>query len=161
MTLQRRLPWARAGLAGAITWMAVLATNRSLRRVTGTSMVPTLHAGDLVLTVPVLRHRPGMVVVASDPRDGRPVVKRIAAVGPATITVEGRTIAVPNDHVLLLGDNPATSTDGRMLGPTPVRTFPRRVVARVTRGRIQLLAQPGRRAISSSSGSSSPTPRPS
>ena len=67
-------------------------------------MRPTLEPGDRLV---VLRRGPvrvGALVAVADPRQpARTMVKRVAAVGPAGVTV--------------LGDNPAASTDSRTLGP--------------------------------------------
>lgn len=71
-------------------------------------MVPVLDPGDrlLVLRLPTWWPlRPGMVVALSDPRafpGGRPIVKRVHAVG--------------GGRVELRGDNPAASTDSRHFG---------------------------------------------
>lgn len=55
---------------GLVTaWAVALAVNRSLRRVRGRSMVPTLEQGDLVATLPVRMPRRGEVVLVRDPRD--------------------------------------------------------------------------------------------
>lgn len=104
--------------------MLALAANRSLRRARGDSMLPTLRDGQTVVVVPTALHPPraGDVVVARDPtdQDGRPWIKRIAVVGPASHVLDDlRDVDVPAGHVLLLGDNASASTDGRLVGPTP------------------------------------------
>jgi nickel-type superoxide dismutase maturation protease len=70
--------------------------------VEGTSMAPGLLPGDRLLVL-ALRARPGDVVALRDPRDGRVIVKRVAA-------VEG-------DAVTVLGDDADRSTDSRTFGP--------------------------------------------
>ena len=62
-------------------WALGVAANRSLRRVVGPSMLPTLWPGDLVVTTPRRRTpRPGDVVVIDLP--GQPAaIKRVVAVG--------------------------------------------------------------------------------
>ncbi len=134
----RGLLGAAAG-AYAGTWLV----NRSLRRVDGSSMRPTLSPGRLILVVPtgVLPPRRGDVVVATDPRTGAATVKRLAGVpgdrvvvGPGVVRVVGgprwirprpepgaprRRWDLTGDRHLLLGDNPAASTDSRQLGPLP------------------------------------------
>ena len=95
-------------VAGGLWWW------RPVRRVevAGDSMLPALEPGDRLL---VLRRRArvGDVVAVVDPRrPDRTMVKRVAARGPEGVTV--------------LGDNPAASTDSRLLGP---------VAAAVVRGR--------------------------
>jgi signal peptidase I len=65
-------------------------------------MAPTLLPGDRLL-VARLQPRVGDVVLAADPRDPkRELIKRVSAIGPG--------------GVVLRGDNPASSTDGRSFG---------------------------------------------
>jgi len=88
-----------AGLVTVALW-------RPLRRVqvAGDSMLPALHPGDRLLVRRAGRIRPGHVVAVTDPRlASRTMVKRVADIGPAGVTV--------------LGDNAAASTDSRTLGP--------------------------------------------
>jgi nickel-type superoxide dismutase maturation protease len=104
-------------------WAGVLTVNRSLVAVRGPSMEPTLRPGERLLTLPVrlTRPRPGSVVVVEDPwQPGHLVVKRLAR-------VDGQP---PRQQVLVLGDNPAASTDGRVWGPIDRDAVRRVVVAR-------------------------------
>lgn len=72
--------------------------------VAGDSMRPALEPGDRVVAVRARRARPGDVVVVRDPRHpARLLVKRVAEKGPGGVVV--------------LGDNPAASTDSRAFGP--------------------------------------------
>lgn len=147
------LPWRRhaplvaAVLAGA--YLGALAADRSRIVVRGWSMAPTLLPGDVVLTVPTGGRflRAGHVVVLRDPAAaGHLVVKRIWD--------------VRDGEVLLLGDDPDHSTDGRVWGWVPCRTVRRVVLVRWpdVRSRLHRPAQPtGRRATTSTSGSSSAT----
>jgi signal peptidase I len=91
--------------------------------VDGRSMLPFLVPGSVVLVLRcayglrlpsgetyLLRWaspRVGDLVAAESPRDGKPVVKRVAAIG-----VEGGFV--------LLGDNPPESIDSRDYGPVPL-----------------------------------------
>jgi nickel-type superoxide dismutase maturation protease len=100
-----------------------------LRRVQvhGESMQPSLQPGDRLLVAGFLEARPGDVVAVVDPRDeGRTMVKRVATVDSAGVTV--------------LGDNPDASTDSRTFGPVPSRLLLGRVVYRYwpepRRGRV-------------------------
>jgi nickel-type superoxide dismutase maturation protease len=111
-----------AGLVTVTLW-------RPLRRVevAGDSMLPALHPGDRLLVRRQGRIRPGDVVAVVDPRlASRTMVKRVAGVGPAGVTV--------------LGDNPAASTDSRTLGPVARSAVRGRVFYRyfptVRRGRL-------------------------
>jgi nickel-type superoxide dismutase maturation protease len=95
--------------------------------VVGTSMTPTLDAGDRLLVVRTRRPRAGDVAVVPDPRDpSRLVVKRVVDTSPV--------------GVILRGDNPDASTDSRTFGPAPRSTVRGRAVYRyypaARRGRI-------------------------
>lgn len=125
-------------------WAAAWVVNRSLRRVTGPSMAPTLLPGDLVVVLPrVLRPpRRGDVVLVRDPRaPERVTIKRlvglpgeVVVVRPRVVEADGRTVLgrprpargdpdhrwrLGRDRYLVLGDNPPRSTDSRQLGPLP------------------------------------------
>jgi nickel-type superoxide dismutase maturation protease len=81
---------------------------RLVRRVEvrGASMRPTLEPGDRLLVLAWRRIRAGDLVALSDPRQpARTLVKRVARVDDARLTV--------------LGDDPAVSTDSRSFGPVP------------------------------------------
>lgn len=110
------------GLIGPlVVCLAILLASRravDIVQVRGRSMLPTLRPGDRLLVVRSERDpRVGEVVLALDPRDtGRELVKRVAAVDTAGVT--------------LRGDNPAFSTDGRTFGALPARAIRWRVVAR-------------------------------
>ena len=89
-----------------------------VRRLTveGESMRPGFAPGDRLLAVGPWRLRPGQVVALRDPRDGRMLVKRVAA--------------VRDDAIEVRGDNAAASTDSRHFGPVPRRLVVGRVVYR-------------------------------
>jgi nickel-type superoxide dismutase maturation protease len=82
-------------------------TQRFVRRVqvAGTSMAPTLEAGQRVTAVRRWRAlRPGDLVVVEDPAEpDRWLIKRVHAVGTSGVE--------------LRGDNPEFSTDSRHFGP--------------------------------------------
>lgn len=143
-----------AVLALAASSVAVRALLRRLAlEVDGDSMRPTLAAGDVVVTVP-LRRAPvrGELVVAADPRrPERRMVKRVVGLAGDRPDLDD----VPPDHVFLVGDDRRCSTDSRTFGAVAGDAVHARVLARVRRG------QAGRRATTSSSGSSSRTPSPS
>lgn len=146
-------------------WAAALAVNRSLRDVTGASMLPTLAPGDRLLVAPtwLVTPRRGAVVVVEDPREaGRSTVKRV--VGLEGEAVEWRDGALEIDGVaqhepyldpavapgidgaavvgegrlLVLGDARDASTDSRTFGPVPSHLVTGVVVA-VVRPRPRLV----------------------
>jgi hypothetical protein len=129
-----------AGLvaAAAATWTAVRAVNRSLRRVRGSSMRPTLQPGDLVLVVPISPRsgpRVGQVVLARDPRQRRrETVKRVVATAGQPADLAGLPELVPAACVALAGDAHAQSTDSRHYGAVPVHLLSGRVVLRIWPG---------------------------
>lgn len=146
-------PLARAATTLTAAWAGALTLNRSLRRIRGDSMAPTLAAGDVVLTMPVRRPRRGEIVLLRDPRNQHDVhVKRVLALPGETLRVvrgrllvdgvgqvepyadgvgpDGRLV-VPPDHVAVLGDARTSSTDSRTYGPVPMALVDARVVARV------------------------------
>jgi mitochondrial inner membrane protease subunit 1 len=84
--------------------------------VSGNSMAPLFEAGDRLLVAPALRIRAGQVVALRDPRDGRLIIKRVAAVIGGAVEVTG--------------DNRGSSTDSRHFGPVPKREILGTVVYR-------------------------------
>lgn len=137
--------------AGALLglWALALAANRSLRRVRGGSMAPTLQPGDLVVTLRLRTPRRGEVVLVRDPRDpGHVQVKRVIGLPGEVVEVRGGTLLldgrrhreahqhgrgpdgqlrVPPGHVAVLGDARDASTDSRAYGPVPLELVDRRV----------------------------------
>ncbi|MFP5375995.1 MAG: nickel-type superoxide dismutase maturation protease [Acidimicrobiia bacterium] len=95
-------------LAATAAGLAAVAAGRGVRRlaVEGDSMRPTLVPGDRLVAVRCRRPPPGALAVLADPRlPTRTLVKRVAAVGPGGVTVEG--------------DAAGASTDSRTFGPVP------------------------------------------
>ncbi len=119
-------------------------TYRSLGRftVSGRSMEPALSEADRLLVLrlpaPLLRLRPGVVVLARSPAaPGLEVIKRVAEIS----CVQGRIAYV------LLGDNPFESTDSRHFGSVPASSITGRVLYRYwpdeRRGVVPVLRQAG------------------
>lgn len=97
-----------------------LLRRRRRLRVTGESMLPHLRPGQEVLTLPRRWDgralQPGDVVVLIHPHQpDTPIIKRVAQI-------------LPDGRLVLLGDNPAASTDSRTFGPIP----PHQILGRVT-----------------------------
>lgn len=160
---RRRWHWLLVGVAaGLLVWWQAVAAYR----VSGDSMAPTLPDGSLVLVI-----RPGLdrllglrrayvsgdLVIAAVP--GGLSVKRVVAVGPASVSfehgrlsVDGRTLAAPYadrsgattlrpvsvspGELYLLGDDrrPLASRDSRDFGPVPRAAIRGRVLASVPSG---------------------------
>ena len=97
-----------AGLGATVAYL------RPFRvEVSGPSMEPTLSDGDWLIATRARSIRRGDVVVVRHP-DGRvDLVKRVSAMPGETI--DGLTLG-PAEY-LVVGDNPAASTDGRSFGP--------------------------------------------
>ena len=76
------------------------------------SMEPTIHQGSLILGLRQFGElHTGDVVIFR--RNGRTLVKRIAAAPGETYILNGRPITVPAGQYLLLGDNADDSYDAR------------------------------------------------
>lgn len=174
----------------AVLWAGALAVNRSLRRVEGGSMLPTLAPGDRLLVRPVgpLPPRRGDVVVVRDPRrPRRATVKRVVGLPgdrmelrSGRLSIDGVThiepyaharsgddsCAVPPAHLYVLGDNRAGSTDSRTYGPVPMGHVMAVVLGSVRPLRASVRSAPlpltgqPATATTSSSGSSRATPDP-
>jgi signal peptidase I len=94
--------------------VAAAAAFRAFRvEVAGRSMLPTLRPGDWLVATRRGSIRRGSVVVLRHPRRGLDLVKRVASV-PGDRVPDG--ILGPEEY-LVVGDNPAASTDGRAFGP--------------------------------------------
>lgn len=103
------LAWA------ALVWWAWRQFDRV--EVFGLSMAPTLEPGDHLLVHRTTSLCAGDIVAATDPREpGRTVLKRVAEVGDTSL--------------VLLGDNPAHSTDSRLWGRVPIASVQGRAIYR-------------------------------
>jgi signal peptidase I len=115
---RQRAPLLRALLTAlAVLGIALVARRHvDVVEVRGRSMAPTLLPGDRLL-VARLQPRVGDVVLAADPRDPqRELIKRVSAIGPG--------------GVVLRGDNPASSTDGRSFGAIAIPAVTWRALVR-------------------------------
>jgi signal peptidase I len=133
----RALLVAAFGVVAVVAGLAAVLLRRRfvVVRVDGKSMEPTLHGGDRVLVrrAGVATVRSGTVVVLEPPSpvDGvRWLVKRAVALPgdpvprdtvPALRHVPERL--VPNDCIVVLGDNTARSFDSREAGYFPAATL--------------------------------------
>ncbi len=122
----------------AATGVAVTLLVRRLRPfrvvVEGTSMVPTLAPGDVLLAVRARAIRRGDVVVVSPPGYALEAVKRVVGVPGQEVPLGGGARRLGPDEYLVVGDHLAASTDGRAFGPVSrpdicgvvrLRLFPR------------------------------------
>ncbi|MGW6918019.1 S26 family signal peptidase [Kitasatospora sp. NPDC054939] len=141
---------AAAGAALLLLALALLRTALSVIVVSGPSMAPALRPGQrvLVLRRGFARLRTGRIVVVAPtdlppggPAGRRPerlLVKRLAARAGEPVPEPVRAAVpagqVPGGHVVLLGDNPAFSTDSRTWGAVPARNVVGVVLDRVRLG---------------------------
>ena len=161
----KRLRPGRALLVAALLVLLAKAFVFDAAIVDGRSMLPTLEPGSFVIVLRcayglpsplrpgyLLRWaspRRGEVIAAASPRDGLPIVKRVAAAGPASLKATaghllgpgldaplskrqesriGEALDLAGDFVFLLGDNPRESLDSRDYGPVPIETVSGRVL---------------------------------
>ncbi|MGH2723558.1 MAG: S26 family signal peptidase [Actinomycetota bacterium] len=116
----RRLAWVVGIVAAA--WAVARWAGPFRVEVAGDSMRPTLAPGDWLVAVRPRRIRLGDLVVIRRPELGIEVVKRVAG-----LPGEG---ALGSGEYLVLGDDPARSTDGRSFGPVAGDRIAGVVVAR-------------------------------
>jgi signal peptidase I len=101
--------WLGLGAAAA----AAAAIRPFRVEVSGGSMRPTLSPGDWLVATRAGRVRRGSVVVLRHPGADLDLVKRVAAVSGDPV---GDRSLGPGRY-LVVGDDPAASTDGRTFGP--------------------------------------------
>jgi len=107
--------------AGWFDRILILIGLRQAVRVSGTSMIPTLDDGDIVIITRGPRPGDRDVVLVPHPfKRSVSILKRIAA-----ITENGR--------VELRGDNPDESTDSRTFGSVPIEYIKGKAVCRLKR----------------------------
>ena len=161
----RKFHPGRAILVAALVCLAAKAFVLDAAVVDGRSMRPTLEPGSIVLVLRCAYGLPspwssgylfrwasprrGEVVAAASPRDGLPVVKRVAAAGPASLAVAagrllgpgldasltpsqerrlGPVLDLARSSVFLLGDNPPESLDSRDYGAVSIEAVSGRVL---------------------------------
>ncbi|HEY0410770.1 MAG TPA: S26 family signal peptidase [Candidatus Dormibacteraeota bacterium] len=117
MPLRRLLLAAAAGAAMAVAVLGLLRPRRV--EVVGESMLPSLRPGDRLLLVR-LPAVPGTVVAVADPRQpSRTLVKRVAAGPGGEAPLPGGGQLRAGRGYVVLGDNPAASTDSTEFGAVP------------------------------------------
>jgi signal peptidase I len=111
------------GLAVGVALLTLAGVRRRyvLVAVTGSSMLPTLAAGDRVMVRRVRPHRvrPGNVVVARTPGTGGDAPARQRVAGETWLVKRVTAVGSPPGTVVLHGDNAARSRDSRHWGPVP------------------------------------------
>lgn len=151
----RRVLWFAAALVAMLLIHSLVVEPV---RVRSDSMEPTVPSGAVLLIDKVtLRARDphrGEIVVASDPRTGASIVKRVVAIGGDSVGIDNGQLVVngvkivehyinndgmdgfyfgpdvvPPGHVFLLGDHRATSEDSRAFGPVDVDAVDGRLLA--------------------------------
>lgn len=94
-------------------------------------MAPILLPGDRLLVLRPLRYDVGDLVVVPDPREpGRTLVKRLVALPGSRVQAGDVTLEAGPGEAVVLGDNPAASTDSRLLGPVRLAELGGRCVYR-------------------------------
>jgi len=94
---------------------------RKIFRVQGDSMLPTLKDGDAVMIIPTKSIAPGDVVLANHPyKSSVKILKRVSEIND-----DGR--------YLLIGDNPAESTDSRAFGSLSIEYIQGKAVCRLSK----------------------------
>lgn len=89
--------WLQAAVTALVTLILVFTFLGRIIGVVGSSMVPTLHNGDILLLQSIgYTPRQGDVVVLSKPSfiDGEPIVKRVIATGGQTVDIDYETSTV-------------------------------------------------------------------
>lgn len=112
--------------SGFRDWLGWLLRRQRLVRVTGRSMVPLLHPGDLLFVDPrayqKTRPQADEIVVAFHPyQPNLKIIKRVSAV-------------LPEERYFLSSENTAEGSDSRSFGPLPLGS----IVGRVTGIAIQI-----------------------
>ena len=149
-----------AALCVVATVVVVRATLASPVRIDSSSMSPTLREGDVVLVSrhapDVASLERGDLVVFTMPTDGTRAIKRVVGLpGERVVVLDGElhvdgrrvpesyvdhrfvdgsfteTYVVPQDAVLVMGDNRPNSVDSRDYGPVPAGALLGRVLLRI------------------------------
>jgi signal peptidase I len=113
----RSLLAAATGVAITAAVVGLLGPRRV--EVVGESMLPSLRPGDRLLLVR-LPAAPGTVVAVADPRQpSRTLLKRVAAGPGGEVPLPGGGLLRAGRGYVVLGDNPAASTDSTQFGAVP------------------------------------------
>ena len=84
----------------------------------GKSMTPTLPNRSVVFVNRLANVSNGDIVACIAPDDpNKFICKRITHIEGDLITIHGKQIKIPKNHIFIQGDNPTTSYDSRYYGP--------------------------------------------
>ncbi|KAI6190485.1 Signal peptidase I [Aphelenchoides bicaudatus] len=135
--------WKQVGLNTIYLYSTCYCINQHLGELIickGTSMMPTMHDGDVVVAekLSIKRHNiwKNDIICATDPYNHRGLICKRVANGPLDeLDIDQKyefpLRRVPPGHCFLLGDHQEVSSDSRIFGPVPLGLIQARLVLRI------------------------------